>query len=287
MLECKSTRHKKKDNVKHKKKVSLLYHNKETMENLSIQITPKNARKLLKYKPVQLKATEIGSGVKIHPDMPLRHKKALMKAHKNKRGVRLHFMPEELVQGTGFFDWLYNNIAKPFVNVVKSTYKPLAEVARPLVRQFAPEIATAASSFTGLPITKEQVLGAEELSKKVLGVGMKKGGALKTNKTRAVKDLSGLQDNYSTLLSTQHPIFQTNQPSLPAQDMYGAMQQMGVPLRGYGVNFTENSKDYLSFGPVLNKPNYTAGGSFVPSGYKASRGGRMVKLGTGFKVAGY
>ena len=262
------------------------------METLSVHITPKNARKLLKYKPVQLKATEIGCGVKIHPDMPLRHKKALMKAYKNKRGVRLHFMPEELVQGTGFFDWLYDNIAKPFVNVVKSTYKPLAEVARPLVRQFAPEIATAASSLTGLPITKEHVLGAEDLSKKVLGVGVKKprtrGGAIKTNKTRAVNDLSGIQDNYSTLLSPQHPIFQTNQPYLPAQDMYGAMQQMGVPLKGYGVNFTENSKDYLSMEPLLNKPNYTAGGSFIPSGYKASRGGKIVpKRGGSFRVSGY
>jgi len=266
------------------------------MEELLISLTDKNARKLLKHKPVQLKASQIGKGVKVHPDMPMRHKKALMKAMRMRKGVRLQFSPEELIQGSGFFDWLYDNIAKPFVNVVKSTYKPLAEVARPLVRQFAPEIATAASSLTGLPITKEHVLGAEDLSKKVLGVGMKKprtrGGALKTNKTRGVRDMSGIQDNYSNLLSPQHPIFQTNQ-QMPSQDMYGAMQQMGMPLKGYGVVYKESPKDYLSFEPLLNKPDYTAGGqmikgtSFVPAGLRASKGGKIVPKGVGFKNAGY
>jgi hypothetical protein len=255
------------------------------MEELLISLTDKNARKLLKHKPVQLKASQIGTGVKVHPDMPMRHKKALMKAMKLKKGVRLQFSPEELIQGSGFFDWLYNNIAKPFVNVAKSAYRPLAEVARPLVRQYAPEIAKAASTYTGVPISTEQVLGAEKLSKDILGVGMKrmKGGALKTNKTRGVRDMSGIQDNYSTLISPQHPIFQTNQ-QMPAQDMYGAMQQM----RGSGMVLKTAPQDYFSFTPLLNKPDYTSGGSFLPAGYKSKRGGKIIpKVGGSFKVSGY
>jgi len=270
------------------------------MEELLISLTDKNARKLMKHKPVQLKASQIGKGVKVHPDMPMRHKKAIMKAMKMRKGVRLQFSPEELIQGSGFWDWIksaaetvYNVVAKPFVNTAKAVYKPLAEVARPLVRQYAPEIAKAASTYTGVPISTEQVLGAEKLSKDILGVGMKRGGALKTNKTRGVRDMSGLQDNYSTLLSTQHPIFQTNQ-QMPSQDMYGAMQQMGT-MRGSGVVFKTPPQDYLSLEPLINKPDYTAGGrvkmsagSFVPAGYKSQRGGKIIpKVGGSFRVSGY
>jgi len=270
------------------------------MDQLLIALTDKNVRKLLKNLPVQLKAHQIGSGVKIHPDMPIRHKKALARAMRSKKGVRIQFTPQELIQGSGFWDWLkgaaqtvYNVVAKPFVNTAKAVYKPLAEVARPLVRQYAPEIAKVATTYTGVPISTEQVLGAEKLSKDILGVGMKRtrGGALKTNKNRAVNDMSGILETSSTLLSPAHPIFQTNQ-QMPSQDVYGAMQQM-ASMRGSGVVFKESPKDYLSFEPTVNVPDYTAGGrvrmsagSFLPSGYRAKGGKIVPKVGGSFKVAG-
>ena len=270
------------------------------MDQLLIALTDKNVRKLLKNLPVQLKAHQIGSGVKIHPDMPIRQKKALARAMRSKKGVRIQFTPQELIQGSGFWDWLkgaaqtiWEKGIKPVANVVQSAYKPLMQVARPLVRQFNEPIAKAITSYTGIPVSGEQVLGAEKLSKDILGVGLKRtrGGALKTNKNRAVNDMSGILETSSTLLSPAHPIFQTNQ-QMPSQDVYGAMQQM-ASMRGSGVVFKESPKDYLSFEPTVNVPDYTVGGrvrmsagSFLPSGYRAKGGKIVPKVGGSFKVAG-
>lgn len=264
------------------------------MDQLLIALSDKNVKKLLKHLPVQLKHEQIGRGMRVHPDMPARHQKALKKAMRLRKGVRLQFLPDELVEGSGFWDWLkgaaetvYNTVAKPFVNVVKSSYRPIMEVARPLVKQYAPEIAKVASTYTGLPISTEQVLGAEKLSKDILGVGMQRrvGRGLKTNKTRAVSDMSGILDTSSNLLSPQHPIFQTSQ-QMPPQDMYGAMQQM---QKGSGIVVPTSAKDYLALqGEILSKPNYTYGGSFKSAGYgKSPRGIRPYGVGGSFLPAGY
>jgi len=207
-----------------------------------IHLTKQQAKQLLKHKGVQLKPTQIGCGIPIPADFPARHKKALQKAHKSQKGMRLVFTPEEVIQGGSVWDWLYNNIAKPFVNVVRSTYKPLAEVARPLVRQFAPEIATAASSLTGLPITKEHVLGAEDLSKKVLGVGAGRVPKTRTKKlpTRVVRrepptmvSRGMLTDTSATMMTPQHPVFGF-QPQFKGHDLrrvIGETTQMGGAIQ--------------------------------------------------------
>ena len=68
-----------------------------------IALTEKNVKKLLKHKPVQLHASQVGRGIKIHPDMPEKHKKAIHRAIRLSKGVRLQFSPQELVHGSGFF----------------------------------------------------------------------------------------------------------------------------------------------------------------------------------------
>ena len=174
-----------------------------------ISLTKAQVRKLMKHQAVQLKPDQIGTGIQLHKDFPMKQRKALMKAHRSKKGMRLKFDPSELVMGTGFWDWIksaaetvYNVVAKPFVNTAKAVYKPLAEVARPLVRQYAPEIAKAASTYTGIPISTDQVLGAEKLSKDILGVGIGKGRVMRA-RTGAMR----LSDTSSTMMAPQHPVF--------------------------------------------------------------------------------
>lgn len=253
------------------------------MEDLLLALSEKNVKKLLKNKPVQLKSTQIGRGIKIHPDMPMRHKKALMKALKHQKGMRMQFDPSELISGSGFFDWL-SKAFEPVKNMFMSVAKPIAKIGKPLIKTFAEPIAGVLSAKTGLPISGDLVSKTADLTTGLVGEGVKKrGGALKTNKTRAVSDLSGIRSDSSTLLSTAHPIFQTNQRPVAPGDMYNALKMM----KGSGVNYSENPKDFHSVDPLIIKPNYTYGGSFLPSGYK-SKGGKIVpKRGGSFKSSGY
>jgi len=258
---------------------------------MKVSFTKKNIQRMLKHKPTQLKHTQIGSGMKVHPDMPQRVMKALHRAMRQQKGVRIHILPTDIQAGSGFWDWLkgaaqtvYNTVAKPFVSSVQSVYKPLMQVARPLVRQFAPEIASVASKYTGLPISSENVLQAEDLSKKVLGVGMKRkrGGAMKTavmpKKELIRQEPIGLQDNYSTLMAPNHPIFHTNF-QLPDHSIAPALRLAATgSMVGRGVIIPQSS-DYMGFDPVRVKPDYTLGG--------AMKRKIVMPSGKGFKPSGY
>lgn len=266
---------------------------------MKVSFTKKNIQRMLKHRPTQLKHTQIGSGIQVHPDMPQRVMEALHRAMRQQKGVRIQILPTDIQAGSGFWDWLkgaartvYNTVGRPLVSAVQTFAKPVLQVARPLVRQFAPEIAAAASTFTGLPISKEQVLGAEELSKKVLGVGVKrtKGGAMKKavmppipKPTAMIPPIPkptaiGLQDNYSTLMAPNHPIFHTNF-QLPDHSIAPALRLATTgSMVGRGVIIPQSS-DYMGVNPVKVKPDYTLGGSMKRK--------IVMPRGKGFKVAGY
>lgn len=256
---------------------------------MKVSFTKKNIQRMLKHRPTQLKHTQIGSGMKVHPDMPQKVMKALHRAMRQQKGVRIHILPTDIQAGSGFWDWLkgaartvYNTVGRPLVSAVQTFAKPVLQVARPLVRQFAPEIAAAASSFTGLPISKEQVLGAEELSKKVLGVGVKrtKGGAMKKAVMPPIPKPTaiGLQDNYSTLIAPNHPIFHTNF-QLPDHSIAPALRLATTgSMVGRGVIIPQSS-EYMGFDPVRVKPTYTLGGSMKRK--------IVMPSGSGFRPSGY
>ena len=231
-----------------------------------ISLTKAQVRKLMKHQAVQLKPHQIGTGVLLHKDFPMKQRKALMKAHRSKKGMRLKFEPHELMMGSGFWDWLkgaaetvYNVVAKPFVNTAKAVYKPLAEVARPLVRQYAPEIAKVASTYTGVPISTEQVLGAEKLSKDILGVGVGKGRVM-----RARGGAMMLSDTSATMMAPQHPVFGF-QPQFTGHDIRRVIQK---PTSGGAIVLDPRQAQNVYKPPVSGR------GGFKPAGY-------------GFKAAGY
>lgn len=62
--------------------------------------------------PIQLKHEQINTGhhisIHAHPETF----KKILKAHKNKRGVRLHLTEHEMMHGTGFFDNVKNFLKK-------------------------------------------------------------------------------------------------------------------------------------------------------------------------------
>ena len=237
-----------------------------------IALTKPQVRKLLKHQGVQLKPEQIGAGILLHKDFPMKQRKALAKAHRQRKGMRLKFSPQELVMGSGFWDWIksaaetvYNVVAKPLVNVAKSAYKPLAEVARPLVRQYAPEIAKAASTYTGIPITTEQVLGAEKLSKDILGVGVGKGRVM-----RARGGAMRLSDNSSTMMAPQHPVFGF-QPQFTGHDIRRVIEKTSS---GGDIVLDPRQAQNVYGPPVSGRGGMKGAFGFKPAGY-------------GFRPSGY
>ena len=235
------------------------------MEELKFNPTPAQVKKMLKLKPVQLKAEQVGCGMKVHSGMPVRHKKALHQAMKKRKGVRIAFTPDELIEGSGFMDWL-----RSLGNMIKTPLKALAPVLKPVAKAIAPVVAPIIASKTGIPITGDILEKGVDVVSNLAGVGVH--GRRKYTRGGEVK----LQDNYSTLINPQHPIYQ-KQVQLPSHDMSAVITQKAIS--GSGVLYTMNPRDYIDQStPLLVPPTYTAGGSFRTAGgsFKpAGKGGRV------------
>ena len=218
-----------------------------------IALTKPQINKLLKYKGVQLQPSQIGTGIKLHADFPMKHRKALAKAHKAQKGMRLKFSPEELVAGSGFWDWLkgaantiWEKGFKPVVeNVVKPIYKAAKPIIRPALKAALPTIATAVGGPAGA------VLGST-LAPQAVDVLGDATGAFGVGRGRVMRSRGGamLSDNSATMMAPQHPVF-GYQPQFKGHDirrvidntskMGGAIQidprqikNVFVPPRGSG-----------------------------------------------------
>lgn len=240
------------------------------MEELKINPTKEQVRKLMRYKPVQLKASQVGSGMKVHHEMPIHHKKAIRKATRLQKGVRLAFQPHELIEGSGFLDWL-----KSLGNMIVGPAKALAPVLKPLAKEIGAPIV---SRYTGIPtdVLKQGV----DLTASLAGVGVKK----QRKPKKVVFDVPSsfvppktkLQDDFSTLVNPQHPIYKTS-IQLPPHDLSGIMTT--PTMRGKGIGFTTDVKQYTNpFTPLSIPPTFSSGGSFRVAGgsFKpAGKGGRV------------
>lgn len=200
-------------------------------------LTRQQARKVLKGGAVQLRHEQLEC--KLPADTPQRIVKQIQRAKRLKKGMRLQVQPHEMIEGSGFLDWL-----KSLGNMIKTPLKILAPVLKPIAKEVGAPIV---SQYTGIPtdVLKQGV----DVTASLAGIGVR---------GRKPK----LSDDWNTMMNPQHPVF-GRQPMLPAMDM------SAVVHRGQGVMF--DAKQYQNpFKPVV--PNYTAGGrmrggSFKPGGY--------------------
>lgn len=240
------------------------------MEELKFNPTPAQIKKMLKMKPVQLKAEQIGSGMKVHSGMPVRHKKALHQAMKKRKGVRIAFTPDELIEGSGFLDWL-----KSLGNMVTLPFKKLAPVLKPVAKAIAPIVAPIIASKTGIPITGDLLEKGVDVVGNLAGVGVH--GKRKYTRGGASGQVVKLQDNFSTLLNSQHPIYKTAEKYQQPHDLSAVLSQKAIS--GKGVLYSMNPRDYLDQStPLSIPPTFTSGGSFRTAGgsFKpAGKGGRV------------
>lgn len=265
---------------------------------MKVALTKKNVQRMLKHLPTQLKAEQLGCGIKMHPDTPARVMRAMNSAMRRRKGVRVHILPSDVQAGSGFWDWLksaattvWEKGLKPMASAVGQIAKPIYNVAKPLIRPALKAALPAIGTALGGPVGT--ALGST-LAPQVLDVvgdttkafGMKRGGAVKRKPAVMSRPSMGLQDNYSTLMSPNHPIFHTNF-QLPDHSMAPVLRLASTgSVAGRGILIPKSS-EYLAFDPVLAKPDYTRGGSYLPAGYRA-RGGKIVpKVGGSFRSSGY
>ena len=225
-----------------------------------MQLTKQQAKKLMKGGAIQVKHSQLGVE-NLPSDFPPHILKAIHRAMRQGKGMRMKFEPQHLVSGSGIFDWL-KSIASSVAQTILPFGKQVAKYGAPIVKQLAPVIAPAISKYTGLPISSEMVSSVADVTGKVAGSGVKR----KTSTTKYQ-----LADDSSTIMNPQHPVF-GYQPQLPPPgDLTKALhpRQGEPPKLGAGV-MTDSSQFINPFIPI--PLNYTAGGSF--------------KLGKGMKRGG-
>lgn len=138
------------------------------MHPIDVSIDAKIAKKLVKGQSVQLKPQHMAKGkvLMVHHETAKRYHNA----KKMGKGMRIILTVPE-IEASGIKDWF-----KSLLNMGKVAYKPIASIAKPLVKTFAAPIATAISAKTGLPISGEMVSGVADTVGSLAGVGMKKKG---------------------------------------------------------------------------------------------------------------
>lgn len=227
-----------------------------------MKLTQKQARKVLRGGAIQLKPEQLSMDG-LPADTPMRIQKQLQRAMRLSKGMRLKLEPHEMIEGSGFLDFI-----KSLGNMVLTPFRKLAPVLKPVAKAIAPVVAPIIASKTGIPITGDILEKGVDVVGNLAGVGMRRGGAAAPRGRVSRQSVPKLQDNMSTMMGAQHPVFMT-QPILPPMDMSAAVRKNAGVQSGAGVMF--DSKQFMNpFTPVV--PNYTSGGSFKLSG-KGKRGG--------------
>lgn len=173
---------------------------------MKIALTKPQARALIKGKGVQLKHSQLGDGKEV--PLPADIMKRLERAHKKGMGARVR-LADEYIHGSGFFDWVKENVLAPVGNIAKTV---LGNVAAPLLTSVV---------------------------QKKLGVGMKKkggsfrvaGGSFKP----AGRGAPRLSDNDSLAMAPQHPVMMF-QPQLPPHDMSAVLRGRGLVVDPMKMN---------------------------------------------------
>jgi hypothetical protein len=128
------------------------------MQPIDFSLSHPQLQKLSKGKPIQLKHSQIGTGIHRLYVNPMTHKK-VSKAYMMGKGVRIQMSAEELAKnGEGFKDFL-----KGAWKGIKKVYNVLKPVLSPLIRQGLSQAAKAASVSTGIPISS--VINDETIAK--------------------------------------------------------------------------------------------------------------------------
>lgn len=212
---------------------------------MKLDLTKKQIGALMKGRGVQLKPSQIGTGHPVHAGFPMKHRKALMKAMKNQKGVRLKFEPYEL-EGAGIMDWL-----RSLGNMFKVAAKPIVKVAQPLVKTFAAPIASAISAKTGLPISGDIVSGVADVVGSVAGNGFKPSGyGARGGRTQ-------LSSDGNTMMAPVHPVMKF-QPQFTGHDIRRTIQGQ----KGAGIVFNPSQ-----FQNNWVPQNRTGGAGFRAAGY--------------------
>lgn len=212
---------------------------------MKLDLTKKQIGALMKGRGVQLKPSQIGTGHPVHAGFPMKHRKALMKAMKNQKGVRLKFEPYEL-EGAGIMDWL-----RSLGNMIKTPLKALAPVLKPVAKAIAPVVAPIIASKTGIPITGDILEKGVDVVGNLAGVGFKPAGYGARGRG------TQLSSDSSTMMTPVHPVMRF-QPQFTGHDVRRTIQGQ----KGAGIVFNP-SQFQNSWVPQ----NRTGGAGFRAAGY--------------------
>lgn len=234
-----------------------------------MKLTQKQARKVLKGGAIQLKPEQLSMDG-LPADTPMRIQKQLKRAIRLSKGMRLKLEPEEMIEGSGFLDFI-----KSLGNMVLTPFRKLAPVLKPVAKAIAPVVAPIIASKTGIPITGDILEKGVDVVGNLAGVGMRRGGAAPRGRV-SKQSVPKLQDNMSTMMGAQHPVFM-QQPILPPMDMSRAVRKNLGVQSGAGVMF--DSKQFMNpFTPVV--ANYTAGAGQKAGSFKLAKGMKRGRIQT-------
>lgn len=247
---------------------------------INIQLSPAQARKLIKGHSVQLSKSAVKGGqytLDVHPIIY----KRIMRARKSNKGVRL-MLSESEVQGSGIMDVLRNILqgGKKVFGVAKKLYEPLKPILAPILKQATQNLAEQGISKLGAKsplaadIAKQITPGLIDLAGQKTGAfGIKK----RTKAKRFLQNMdmgdmssyvsrgrmTGLSDNYGTLLAPSHPAMQSGRVRLSEPSV---SDELIPSIRGGGVKgeLSRVHPAMISMGRIrLSDPEQSIrGGSF-------------------------
>ena len=212
------------------------------MSDMKLDLTKNQINALLRGRGIQLKPHQIGRGKSLPSNFPSRHMKALKKAMKNQKGMRLKFEPYEM-EGAGIFDFLKDAasmVINPLKQITGPVVKTLAPVLKPVAKALAPEI----SKRTGIP-------------QDIVNAGIDIGSTLAGNGIVRGRGRVQLSSDSNTMMSPLHPVMKF-QPQFVGHDV---RRTIGTK-QGGGIIFNP-SQFQNNFVPA----NRTGGVGFRPAGY--------------------